>query len=1347
MIKSKSQKTKKIILTDDKRIFCTKVKLPEEESNTPVKNINPLLDNSLENSSNKKKSIQKKDTSFEYKIGNYLIQKTLGQGTFGKVKLGIYLPNQEKVAIKILEKDRMTDKDDQIRIKREFDMLSKFNHPNVILVTEIFESIDSYYSVMEYCEGGELFNYIVEKRRLSENESSFFYFQIINGLEYIHSLGIVHRDLKPENLLLTKDHLLKIIDFGLSNYFEKGQKNLLSTPCGSPCYASPEMVAGKKYDGIKIDIWSTGIILFAMLCGYLPFEDKNNEILFDKILECKIDFPYFLSEESIDLIKKILVIDPLKRIDICDIKKHSFFLKGKKFFEQIFTIKQIIMDDNNLETKNDNNDNNNKNNNNNDNIKNNDNNNKNNENESKNNNNIIENEKIKDLNNNKFDNEIDVEIKENKLIENKENNINIENININENIKIDKNKNERISIEKTNNYQIEPTLVEIKNDENKNINSKEKNKLPSIKNTEIKNKSKKNKNIKKSKDLSKYLLHLEKKKKVEITDNGQNIINNKNILEVLQKNNYKKIVHKTPVNKNEKKLRQKEIIIDKNKLIDSLTKERNTIGSISSFGSSVLQNLNTTSHHTNITNLMFNNINYNVNISFENTKRTYSHENTKDDIIQNDVKNNINKTSFNYLSHNTTSKNSNNINIIEYGLNKNSKKNFVSNNCLFYYYNYNNKKNKNDKIIKNKPNRIKKNLKEIRASKNYHNSDNIRQLKQELDFNICKYLINDSHTKKNYKEFLTKKCVDTNISGKNENRSNKNNIISNGKNSRQESSCKNYTVEQNSKSKNKDKKYYTNRINLINDYYNLINKENNISNDNRKIYLKKLRNYKKLNIKSNKNFKDKSLNKNKNLSTINTHAKTKSKKLIIMQSNLINKNAINKSKNNIKFKCNNFFNQTSMDIEMNSLSIQTEPNLKNGFISVINKINKNSKSKLNSKINMNINNCKRNKNFKYSVNTLRKKQMYNYYKKDNLSFLPKVGINGEKPLKYNINQTIDNSHKKQFETINNFISNFKMYNPDLVISSINKSNQKNISKKDKKPFSSYIKDEISNKLIEQTSNSIEFNKDNKDSFFRPQKSKFNHFDNFHFKNEKFKNISSVSSINNLSNNETLSNYLKITDRTININNGKSNSKSKGKENKDNKENKKSKNEKLVSCENEKDHEKNKMLKMNKFRKICLKSKDEINNIKNNICKKYHIRTIKKISNIKNDILKIKKNKTEDNLGIVKRHIVCHSTGIYNENSNLLYRMDNHLKFNSMKLTNIYKNNIKNRNKVKKVFLIDKKKENRTIYKERNQDNNKSKKEEILINPSLLQRHIISIKNYDKYKKIKNKKYYSEKILK
>ena len=274
-----------------------------------------------------------------YQIGGYLIKNNLGEGTFGKVKLGIYLQTGEKFAVKIIDKKKLIEKNDQIHLKRELDLLQKLNHINIISVYEIFENIDNYFIVMEYCSKGELFNYIVNKQRLNENEASFFFYQLINGLEYIHSIGISHRDIKPENLLLTYNHVLKIIDFGLSNYYKENFSKYLQTPCGSPCYSSPEMVSGKAYDGFKVDIWSCGIVLFAMLCGYLPFDDKNDDkIIFKKIVECEVKYPFFLSDISKDIINKLLIKDPNKRINMRQIKIHPFYLKGKKRYESVFGI-------------------------------------------------------------------------------------------------------------------------------------------------------------------------------------------------------------------------------------------------------------------------------------------------------------------------------------------------------------------------------------------------------------------------------------------------------------------------------------------------------------------------------------------------------------------------------------------------------------------------------------------------------------------------------------------------------------------------------------------------------------------------------------------------------------------------------------------------------------------------------------------------------------------------------------------------------------------------------------------------------------------------------------------------
>ena len=285
-------------------------------------------------------------SNIDYKsnyIGDYIIKETIGTGTFSKVKLGINKYTKEKVAIKLLEKSKITEKEDLKRINREISIIKKLSHPNIIKINEIFENEKYYYIIMDYCSKGELIDYIVKKTKLTEDESSFFFYQIINAIEYIHKKNIVHRDLKPENLLLTENNKIKIIDFNLSNYFYKN--NLLSTPCGSPCYAAPEMVSGKKYNGFKTDIWAIGIILYAMSCGYLPFEDSDNEILFQKILECDLEFPEYLSFDSVDIIKKILNVNPYDRYYINDIKEHSFYLKGKNIYESYFGKDDFLLED------------------------------------------------------------------------------------------------------------------------------------------------------------------------------------------------------------------------------------------------------------------------------------------------------------------------------------------------------------------------------------------------------------------------------------------------------------------------------------------------------------------------------------------------------------------------------------------------------------------------------------------------------------------------------------------------------------------------------------------------------------------------------------------------------------------------------------------------------------------------------------------------------------------------------------------------------------------------------------------------------------------------------------------
>jgi len=268
----------------------------------------------------------------------YEIKDIIGIGTFGEVKLGINKKTNENVAIKIIDKEKMINFNNIKRIKREFNIIKSLNHLNIIKTYLIDEDKKKFYMVMEYCEKGELFNYILKNKRLKENEAAFFFYQIINGVEYMHNKNIVHRDIKPENLLLNKNNIIKIIDFGLSNYCNNN--HLLSTLCGSPSYSSPELINGKKYNGFSADIWSIGISLYAMIYGYLPFRDKNKNNLFKLISECNIEYPDYscVSLVAKDLLKKILIKDPSKRLNLGQIKEHPFYLKGKHIFKKKFPI-------------------------------------------------------------------------------------------------------------------------------------------------------------------------------------------------------------------------------------------------------------------------------------------------------------------------------------------------------------------------------------------------------------------------------------------------------------------------------------------------------------------------------------------------------------------------------------------------------------------------------------------------------------------------------------------------------------------------------------------------------------------------------------------------------------------------------------------------------------------------------------------------------------------------------------------------------------------------------------------------------------------------------------------------
>ena len=261
-------------------------------------------------------------------IGNYQLGQEIGSGAFGKVLLGKHITTDEKVAIKILDKIKLSKTpDDYQLVKQELSILKIVKHKYIVRLFEILETSRYIFIVMEYCEGGDIMNYIISKGRLSENESLKFFHQLINALFYLHSQSIAHRDVKIDNLLLDSNKDLKLIDFGLSTKYKEDE--LLNQPCGTIVYAAPEVLDYKDYHGMLADVWSCGIVLYGMLSGFLPFGDSDDEINKKMVLSGKIKMPNFFSEGAINLLKHMLDINPLTRFTLDDIMEHPWFNKIK----------------------------------------------------------------------------------------------------------------------------------------------------------------------------------------------------------------------------------------------------------------------------------------------------------------------------------------------------------------------------------------------------------------------------------------------------------------------------------------------------------------------------------------------------------------------------------------------------------------------------------------------------------------------------------------------------------------------------------------------------------------------------------------------------------------------------------------------------------------------------------------------------------------------------------------------------------------------------------------------------------------------------------------------------------
>ncbi|KAH7389183.1 hypothetical protein BKA64DRAFT_132876 [Cadophora sp. MPI-SDFR-AT-0126] len=298
------------------------------------------------------------------KFGDYYLGNTLGEGEFGKVKMGWKQEGGVQVAIKLIRRDSVgTNPTRLAKIYREIAILREISHPNIVRLHEMVETEKQIGIILEYASGGELFDYILNHRYLKDNAARRLFAQLVSGVGYLHKKGIVHRDLKLENLLLDRNRNIIITDFGFANTFnpddELGDEieynlssrdfvkrmeldkilpgghrrgDLMQTSCGSPCYAAPELVVSDSlYTGRKVDVWSCGVILYAMLAGYLPFDDDpanpegdNINLLYKYIVSTPLTFPEYVTPHARDLLRRILVPDPRKRADLFEVARHSW---------------------------------------------------------------------------------------------------------------------------------------------------------------------------------------------------------------------------------------------------------------------------------------------------------------------------------------------------------------------------------------------------------------------------------------------------------------------------------------------------------------------------------------------------------------------------------------------------------------------------------------------------------------------------------------------------------------------------------------------------------------------------------------------------------------------------------------------------------------------------------------------------------------------------------------------------------------------------------------------------------------------------------------------------------------
>ncbi|KAI4308649.1 hypothetical protein L6164_031705 [Bauhinia variegata] len=261
------------------------------------------------------------------KVGKYEIGRTIGEGTFAKVKFAQNTETGESVAMKVLDRSSIIKHKMVDQIKREISIMKLVRHPYIVRLHEVLASRAKIYIILEFITGGELFDKIVHHGRLSEAESRRHFQQLIDGVDYCHTKGVYHRDLKPENLLLDSQGNIKISDFGLSALPEQGV-SILRTTCGTPNYVAPEVLSHKGYNGAVADVWSCGVTLYVLMAGYLPFDELDLTTLYNKIERAEFTCPAWFPVGAKSLIHRMLDPNPETRITIEQIRSDEWFQKS-----------------------------------------------------------------------------------------------------------------------------------------------------------------------------------------------------------------------------------------------------------------------------------------------------------------------------------------------------------------------------------------------------------------------------------------------------------------------------------------------------------------------------------------------------------------------------------------------------------------------------------------------------------------------------------------------------------------------------------------------------------------------------------------------------------------------------------------------------------------------------------------------------------------------------------------------------------------------------------------------------------------------------------------------------------